>query len=101
MWRTWWSDLGKKASIVKVAAHRSLRDAISDHDAWLIKGNAMADKWAKAGAKLWNLPRDHLDFVSGCERIASDIVRWQSRCQEFFGELEQPDSVELSGAGDI
>eukprot|EP00959_Pyramimonas_sp_CCMP1952_P136188 2849364-Pyramimonas_sp.AAC.1 len=61
----------------------------------------MADKWAKAGAKLWNVPRDHLDFVSGCERIASDIVRSQSRCQDFFGELEQPDSVELSGTGDI
>eukprot|EP00959_Pyramimonas_sp_CCMP1952_P345674 7239119-Pyramimonas_sp.AAC.1 len=64
------------------------------------KGNALADKWVKRGARLWNVSQDHLDCVSGCERIASDIVKWQSRCQEVVGELEQPDGRDLVGTAD-
>ena len=39
--------------------------------------------------------------MSGCERIATDIIRWQSKCQEYFGELDQPDSEELVGSGEV
>eukprot|EP00959_Pyramimonas_sp_CCMP1952_P218356 4566936-Pyramimonas_sp.AAC.2 len=71
------------AAVCNVEAHRSLGAAASGHEEWLIKGNALADdKWAKRGARLRNVSQDHLDFVSGCERIASDIVKWQSGCHE-------------------
>jgi len=101
MWRYWWNGIGKRASVVKVAAHRSLAPATSDHEEWLIRGNAMADKWAKKGAALWSVSQDHIDFISGCERIVTDVVRWQSRCQEVFGELAQPYSEELAGTGHV
>ena len=100
-WIEWWAGIGRRASVCKVKAHQSEANAITDHDTWLIRGNRMADKYAKQGAKLWAIPERWPLFVSGCKRIVRDCALWHGRAQAAFGSLEQPDSDGIAGTADI
>eukprot|EP00959_Pyramimonas_sp_CCMP1952_P301998 6319569-Pyramimonas_sp.AAC.1 len=58
MWKLWWSKVGDPASVVKVNAHRALQEATSLEELWVLKGNRLADKWARAGAQLWSIEEE-------------------------------------------
>ena len=86
-WEQWWTGVGKDASVHKVRAHVSLESAADDHEEWCIRGNRLADLWAKKGAKLWAVPPQQVLFIEGVETLALAASRWHARAQQSFGAL--------------
>ena len=85
----------------KVRAHVSLESAADDHEEWCIRGNRLADLWAKKGAKLWAVPPQQVLFIEGVETLALAASRWHARAQQMFGALELSDSQGVAGTSDL
>ena len=58
LWQLWWSRVGSSARVEKVKAHRALKEATSWEDEWKLRGNRLADEWAKKGAALWAMDEE-------------------------------------------
>lgn len=61
-------------SVVKVAAHRAISQAVNAHDKWILRHNAIADREAVAAnyrrpEEFWNLRRRHEDAVDYVEHV--------------------------------
>eukprot|EP00959_Pyramimonas_sp_CCMP1952_P084922 1775664-Pyramimonas_sp.AAC.1 len=102
-WRDWWAEVGvgHRAKVTKEKSHQAETNASSDHEVWLIRGNAAADAYAKRGARLWGLPPEQVQFFQGLECMAAAAVRWHARAQQVFDDSGFLDSHGVAGTSDV
>ena len=94
-----WERLSSPVLLTKVRAHRSLTESTTEHEAWLIRGNAIADSMAKTAVQTEGTSsfRVAMQKARDHDRTSASLAK---RHQRFLLSLAKRSLLPCQGAED-